>query len=53
MRKSSDDKRKVSMNPETESKVKKEAKQIGLDIVIGVVIVSLLVGFAMGVWIAP
>ena len=29
-------------------KIEKEAKQIGLDIVIGLVIISLIIGFAFG-----
>lgn len=41
------------MNKQTEAKIEKESKQVGLDIVIGLVIVSLIVGACLGVWIAP
>lgn len=41
------------MNKKTEEKVKKEVKQVGLDLVIGIIILSLIAGFAMGAWIAP
>lgn len=36
------------MNKDKLDKIEKEAKQIGLDIVIGLVILSLIIGFALG-----
>ncbi len=36
------------MKHQTEEKIEKEAKQIGLDIVIGIIIISLILGFIIG-----
>ena len=40
------------MNKHTEYEIKKEVKQIGLDIVVGLMIVALIAGFAIGARIA-
>lgn len=37
------------MKRETEEKIEREVKQIGLDIVIGLVILSLTIGFVAGI----
>lgn len=39
----------MAMNKKTEEKIEREIKQVGIDLMIGLIIISLILGFALGV----